>query len=257
MNTTPHIAFGDDPNPTPPPAQVVGHGRSVMVSAPSPIRGHTPTALKSIEDVLAGLETAEIVELLEAIKAKIDQVSAAADQPAPAVSEPDAMDRANQLRRDAAHELEEMAWVNGFGDRIPLKLTSYKYSQYERLRRLRRGFDAPPLVSENEAIANRYVDAGLLLYLCSPGLVSFINEGAPIVLQLAAEWMDHHIPLGRQDAALRVANRLLDLTDLFVPVERKSLDDEESADDEDEEVAQKKTLPQDGSPDTSLSSASR
>jgi hypothetical protein len=235
------IDFGDEPAaaaavpPTGAPAASAEAGAGV--------------ALEVIEGVLAKLSQAELADLLDGIKRKIDGTPAierASDQ----ASERDSMAEANVLRQDAARELDRITWVSGTGERFPLKLTSSRYSTYEWLRRWRRGTNAPAYISENEALASRYLDAGLFIFLCAtaPAVRTAEEEMAA-----AADWMDLHIPLGRQDESLRVANRIMDLTDLFVPVPRKSA---EEVEEDGEAAAEKKTRVRAGNRDTWPSSAS-
>jgi hypothetical protein len=215
--------------------------------APPPAPPASPLA--TIEAVLAKLDQSEVVALLEGIKAKIN--AAAPSLPAPAAaaarpSTPDRMDAANAARQDAARELEGMVWTSGTGERFPLKMTSSRYANYEWLRRFRRGPDAPEMISVNEVLASRYLDAGLMLFLCAVPRPP-LGEGSGQLLAEAEEWMDEHIPIGRQDESWRVASRIMALTDMFVPVERASADD--VLDDDEEAAAQKKRHLQGGNPD--------
>ncbi len=112
MNT-PHIDFGDAPTVGP------------AVSGQSVASGR-PTPLAAIEEVLASLDQAELVALLEGIKRKVDAavvggtiveregaVAAAGEGEAEGDQDDglDAMDRANLRRQEAARELEQMVWV--------------------------------------------------------------------------------------------------------------------------------------------------
>lgn len=150
----------------------------------------------------------------------------------------DAMRRGNQVRQDAAHELESLEWVGPNGVPIRLNLTSGKAAHYEWLRRMRRGQDAPMEITENEVMASRYLDSGLLLFLCATDRPPTRVDDA---LDAAERWIDENIPVARMDEALGVANRILDLVDLFRPVHRPSSDEGEE---------QKKTLSQAARPGT-------
>lgn len=138
-------------------------------------------------------------------------------------SQLDAMRRGNQVRQDAAHELESLEWEGAGGQRFPLLMTFGKFASYEWLRRMRRGADAPLEMTENETMASRYLDSSLLLFICATGRPPTNVDAA---LDAAEEWADRHIPVARRDEALGMANRLLDLIDLFRPVHRPTSDDE-------------------------------
>lgn len=159
------------------------------------------------------------------------------------VAESDAvMARADLIRQRAAEDLSAMVWTSATGERIPLKLTSSRYGNYEWLRRMRRGDEAGEEVTINEAMASRFLDAGLLLFLCATPPLPY-GSTPESALRASEEWMDEHIQIGRQQTSLSFANAILDLTDLFVPVARQA-----EADDEVE--AQKKRPVQDGKPVT-------
>lgn len=206
--------------------------------------------LATIEAVLAKLDQSEVMALLEGIRTKINAAVPSLPVPAAAASRtvtpvsPDRMAAANAARQDAARELESMVWTSGTGERFPLKMTSSRYANYEWLRRFRRGPDAPELISVNEVLASRYLDAGLMLFLCAVPRPP-LGEGAGDLLAEAEEWMDVHIPIGRQDESWKMASRIMALTDMFVPVERASADE---VLEDDEEVAQKKRPLQGGNP---------
>ncbi len=196
----PPITFGDEPDPTPSQSPVLDR------------------LLKIAEEI--GPEG--VKEATQELQARLD----------------DAMRRGNRLRQDAAHEMEALEWIGAGGVPIPLNITSGKYASYEWLRRMRRGADAPMEITENEVMASRYLDSGLLLFLCATDRPPTRVDDA---LDAAERWIDKHIPITRMDEALGVANRILDLLDLFRPVHRPTSDETEE---------QKKTPSQEVKPAT-------
>lgn len=218
-----NIQFGDDQEP------VRGRSNHTMVDD-----GELQDPMSKVEALLEDLGPEGMQVLLEQLKGRVES----------AVAEPqeeDPIERGNRLRLEAAAELSQLHWW-GSGTRFPLMLSVGRYSAYETLRRWKHG-----QVTEEEAFDTRYWNSGMLLFLCATQVI----ESVPIhtLIQMAAEWQAKHIPVEKRDEALWLANRILDLTDLFVPVVRG-----DGVEDEGDEP-QKKTPAQEARPGTSPSSA--
>jgi hypothetical protein len=184
-----------------------------------------------------------------------------AGRPRPPAPEPDPLQEANQRRVEAGHQLQRLVWrfPDGSG-RVPL-LTSSRWALYEALRGRLGADDFTPVLTPEESSAQswrrRYLEAGLLLFLClhaadtweKPRTITHNGrsiEVEPLVANFAdflatvRRWTDDAIPIPRLPDAVALADQLVDLTFSAATVRGVHPDDEES---ESEEAEKKTQLP--------------
>jgi len=179
---------------------------------------------------------------------------------------------ANDLREKSGLALRQLVWHFPDGSaRVP-SITSSRWALYEALHGRMGADDFVPMLTPDESSAQawrrRYLEAGVLLYLClhaaevweNPRTITHAGrtlELEPLIANFAdflvaiRRWMDHAVPPHRLSDAVAISEQLIALTFSAATVPGVDPNDEDS----DTEGAEKKTPRQDGKIDTWPASA--